>query len=237
VVESGMILKIVAFIFLAPLLGMALSMFVSLVTLVENTWFRVSLIILTSIFTWFLFLHLQEGKMEDNIASVMQVDVLHTQAQLDPSTTALYEQAQLKLDEATPLLALYPKIGASGVAKRIIHDVDPTLDEAKLTKAISKGRQFLDPLRNDGVRIDLHHRVRLRGEGENAQRLQHGQDVQAAAIALLAAVQRGPWRQRCAEGDGHHRGSADRQRGHLRFQGHAHLGAAWRATQRSVWAP
>lgn len=136
VVESGMILKIVAFIFLAPLLGMALSMFVSLVTLVENTWFRVSLIILTSIFTWFLFLHLQEGKMEDNIASVMQVDVLHTQAQLDPSTTALYEQAQLKLDEATPLLALYPKIGASGVAKRIIHDVDPTLDEAKLTKAI-----------------------------------------------------------------------------------------------------
>ena len=139
VVESAMILKIVAFIFLAPLLGMALSMFVSLVTLVENTWFRISLIILTSIFTWFLFLHLQEGKMEDNIGGVMQVDDLRTKAQLDPAYTAQFEQAQAKLDEATPLLALYPKIGAEGVAKRIIHDVDPSLEEAKLTKAIAKG--------------------------------------------------------------------------------------------------
>lgn len=139
VVESGMILKIVAFIFLAPLLGMALSMFVSLVTLVESTWYRVTLIILTSIFTWFLFQHLQEGKMEDNIAGVLKVEELKTRAMLDPSLTAQYESAREKLEEAAPLIALYPKIGAEGVAKRIVHDVDPSLDEDKLTKAISKG--------------------------------------------------------------------------------------------------
>ena len=139
VVESGMILKIVAFIFLAPLLGMMLSMFVSLVTLVENTWYRITLIILTSVFTWFLFIHLQEGKMEDNLAAVMHVESLHVSSQLDPSLLPQLEVAQRKLDEAVPLLALYPKIGAAGVAKRIVHDVDPALDEAKLTKAIAKG--------------------------------------------------------------------------------------------------
>jgi hypothetical protein len=63
---------------------MALSMFVSLVTLVENTWFRVSLIILTSIFTWALFMHLQEGKMEDNIATVLKVDELHSEGRPGP---------------------------------------------------------------------------------------------------------------------------------------------------------
>ncbi len=139
VVEMGMILKIVAFIFLAPLLGMAISMFVSLVTLVENTWYRVSLIVLTSIFTWFLFIHLQEGKMYDNIGGVLQVNVLEEKALQDPAYTAEYEEASRKLDEAAPLLALYPKIGAEGVAKRIIHDVAPTLDQEKLTKAIAKG--------------------------------------------------------------------------------------------------
>ncbi|HQV40016.1 MAG: inorganic phosphate transporter [Flavobacteriales bacterium] len=139
VVEMGMIMKIVAFIFLAPLLGMAISMFVSLVTLVENTWYRVSLIVLTSIFTWFLFIHLQENKMQDNIAGVLQVNTLQEQVLMDPAFTADYEEASRQLDEATPLLALYPNIGAEGVAKRIIHDVAPALDQDKLTKAIAKG--------------------------------------------------------------------------------------------------
>lgn len=139
VVEMGLILKIVAFIFLAPLLGMAISMFVSLVTLVENTWYRVSLIVLTSIFTWFLFIHLQAEKMQDNIAGVLQVSTLQEKALDDPAYTADYEAASLRLKEATPLLALYPNIGAEGVAMRIIHDVAPELDQEKLSKAIAKG--------------------------------------------------------------------------------------------------
>ncbi len=139
VVEMGMILKIVAFIFLAPLLGMVISIFVSLVTLVENTWYRVSLIVLTSIFTWFLFIHLQEGKMRDNIGVALQVDVLKERVITDPGYTLRYEEAAAKLDESTPLLALYPKIGAEGVAKRIIHDVAPELDQEKLTQAIARG--------------------------------------------------------------------------------------------------
>ncbi|MEO8733467.1 MAG: inorganic phosphate transporter [Flavobacteriales bacterium] len=148
VVETGLILQIIAFIFLAPILGMVLSMFVSLVTLVESTWYRVSLIILTSIFTWFLFLHLQENKMQDNFASMLNMEQLQIAAEKDPAQAASYEAAQVKMNEADPMFALYPVIGADRLTKRILHEVDPTMDPVKLKSAISKGD-------NSGLRYGL----------------------------------------------------------------------------------
>jgi len=138
VVETALILKIIAFIFLAPVLGMVLSMFVSLVTLVESTWYRVSLIILTSIFTWFLFLHLQENKMKDNFATMLGLEQLQMAAEKDSGQAAAYEAAQAKMNEADPMFALYPAIGAERLTTRILHEVDPSLNKAKLQKAISK---------------------------------------------------------------------------------------------------
>jgi PiT family inorganic phosphate transporter len=139
VVESATILKIIAFIFLAPVLGMVISMGVSLVTLVDNTWYRITLIILGSVCTWALFMHFQEGKMEDNIATVLKVDELRVKAGLDPAYQAAYEEAAMKFEQAKPFVALFPRVGAAGVAQQIKENVDPALDEAKLTKAIAKG--------------------------------------------------------------------------------------------------
>lgn len=139
VVELGLILKIVAFIFLAPLLGMVLSMFISLVTYVENTWYRISLIVLTSICTWFLFMHLQEEKLKDNLSSFFHVEELHLAAAEDPAKTVDYESARLRYSESEPLLALYSTIGATGVAERIIHDVDRSLDKDTLASSIGRG--------------------------------------------------------------------------------------------------
>jgi len=139
VVESTMIMTIVAFIFLAPLLGMALSMFISLVTLVENTWFRVCIIVLTGIFTWFLFLQLQEGKMERNLSAAMGVHELEQQVLHDPAFQEELDAATLKFEEAEPYLSMYPAKGAEGVAKLIRRDVDPSLDQEKLERAISNG--------------------------------------------------------------------------------------------------
>ena len=139
VVESKMILIIVAFIFLAPLLGMAVSMFISLVTIVENTWFRVSLIVLTGVFTWFLFIHLQDGKMHRNLSAAMGIHDLEEQVLLDPSYQAELDSARYKFAEAEPYLAMYPKKGAEGVTKLILKEVDPNLNKDKLERAISNG--------------------------------------------------------------------------------------------------
>ena len=138
VVEKDKILKTVAFIFLAPLVGMLVSMFITLVTLVETTWYRVTLIILVAIGTWFLFGHLQEGKLEENLGKYWKVEDLKKAAEEDASKQADYAAAKAKLDEATPLLAMYPKLGGAGVAVRIQSEVDPKVDVEKLGKDLNK---------------------------------------------------------------------------------------------------
>ncbi len=139
VVESNKILVIIVFIILAPVLGMLMSMFISLVTLVENTWFRVCLIVLSAVFTWLLFVHLQEGKMEKNLSAAMGVPALEEKALLHPEFQAEYEAALLKYEEAVPYVAMYSRKGADGVATMIQREVAPDMDKAKLTKAIASG--------------------------------------------------------------------------------------------------
>lgn len=139
VVESNKILVIVAFIFLAPVVGMFMSMLIALVTLVENTWFRVCLIVLSGIFTWFLFVHLQEGKMERNLEAAMGVTTLEEKALLHPEFQAEHDAALLKYEEAVPYLAMYHHKGAQGVAAMIKKEVAPDADQAKMAKAIANG--------------------------------------------------------------------------------------------------
>ncbi|MCC6840385.1 MAG: inorganic phosphate transporter [Flavobacteriales bacterium] len=139
VVESGKILVIVAFIFLAPVVGMLMSMFISLVTLVENTWFRVCLIVLCGVFTWMLFVHLQEGKMETNLASAMGVPALEEKALLHPEHQAELDAAKLKYEEAVPYLAMYHVKGSKGVAEMIQSEVAPDINQAKVAQAIANG--------------------------------------------------------------------------------------------------
>ncbi len=139
IVESTKILIIVAFIFLAPLLGMLVSMFISFVTMVENTWFRVTLMLLTAIFTWYLFMQAQEGKMARNLETAMGVHVLEEKSLLDPAYTADYLAAKHRYEEAVPYLSMYHRKGADGVAAIIKKEVDPNIDQLKVTQAISTG--------------------------------------------------------------------------------------------------
>ncbi|MBS1936254.1 MAG: inorganic phosphate transporter [Bacteroidetes bacterium] len=139
IVETNKILTIIAFIFLAPLIGMFVSILISLVTLVENTWFRVSLMLLGGMFVWLFFVHLQEGKMERNLEAAMGVPALHEKAMLHPEMEEAYQAAKLKYEEAVPYIAMYPRKGAQGVAGMIQREVDPGIDQAKVAKAIANG--------------------------------------------------------------------------------------------------
>lgn len=139
VVESSKILVIVAFIFLAPVIGMVASMFFSFVNMVENTWFRVTLILLVGVLTWSLFMNAQEGKMHRNLEAVMGVPALHEKAMLDPSYMDAYLAAQERFEEAAPYLSMYSHKGARGVAQIIQKEVDPSLNVEKAAQAISLG--------------------------------------------------------------------------------------------------
>ncbi len=138
VVENEKIIKTVAFIFLAPLIGMVISMFITLVTLVHTTWYRVSLIILVAIGTWVLFSYLQDGKMEENLSKYWKVDDLKKAAAADPTKTADYETALAKLEKALPLLSMYGTINTTQIAERIQAEVDANVDPKKLGKDLGK---------------------------------------------------------------------------------------------------
>src|SRR3982750_2687268 len=67
IVELKKITTIILFIFLAPLVGMVISIYITIVTIMRNVWARVGIIILTGIATWFLFAGFEKTKMEDNM--------------------------------------------------------------------------------------------------------------------------------------------------------------------------
>jgi inorganic phosphate transporter, PiT family len=136
VVEKDKIITTLAFIFLAPLVGMVISVFITLVTLVQTTWYRVSLIVLIAIGTWALFSHLQYNKLEENLAKYFKVDELKKAAELDPSRMADYEAAAAMVTKAKPQLELYGSRTAMEVAQSIQAEVAPNVDARKLSEEL-----------------------------------------------------------------------------------------------------
>jgi len=138
VVDNEKITKTVLFIFLAPLLGMAISMFITFVTIVRNVWSRVGIIVIASIATWVLFTHLQQNKLEANLEKFYNVDVLHMQVAEDPSSTVDLTAALAKVDAAMPYLDRFNTQGGKGIAADIKANADGGVDEEKLAKSLEK---------------------------------------------------------------------------------------------------
>jgi len=55
IVENQTIIKTVLFIFFAPMIGMAISIFITIVTIMRNMWARVAIILVATLFTVLLF--------------------------------------------------------------------------------------------------------------------------------------------------------------------------------------
>jgi inorganic phosphate transporter, PiT family len=135
IVESDIIIKTIIFIFLAPLIGMAISIFITVVTIMRNVWLRLGIIALVTIFTVFLFDNFETSKMNENLEKFLKIDkykkeVKETQAkkELNPNDTTLvkaYNTAKGKLDKAIPnynkiavLVDDFDKLGATNIAKQ-----------------------------------------------------------------------------------------------------------------------
>jgi inorganic phosphate transporter, PiT family len=135
IVESDIIIKTILFIFLAPLIGMVISIFITIVTIMRNVWARLGIIALLTIITVFLFDNFENSKMDENLAKFLKVDkykieVKETLAKTkkNPTDTTLvkaYNTAKEKLDKATPnfnkillLVDDYDKLGAKNIAKQ-----------------------------------------------------------------------------------------------------------------------
>ncbi|MBP6391406.1 MAG: inorganic phosphate transporter [Flavobacteriales bacterium] len=138
VVASDKVIATVLFIFLAPLIGMVNSMFITFITIVRNVWTRIAFILVAAVCTWFLFSHLQQKKLEENLAKYYKVDVAKKAADADPGKTADYEAAREKLEAAKPYLTGFGSKGGAGLAESIQKNVDPGVDVEKLGKGLNK---------------------------------------------------------------------------------------------------
>lgn len=152
VVEMEKIVKTLLFIFLAPMIGMLISMFMALVTIQRNTWFKLVIIAATTVATWFMFLHFQQSKMEENLQKFFRVDKYKKEVEKSPDS----EEARKKLEKATanykqalPFLNDYPKVGAKKVAENIAETVSfKDLETSKLKDIVSKTAK-LDRLKKE----------------------------------------------------------------------------------------
>ena len=133
IVESNIIINTVLFIFLAPLIGMCISIFITVVTIMRNIWARLAIIAAATFLTVLLFDKFETTKMEENLQKFMKVDKYKKEMKdakvkkeanpADSAAIASYTTAKEKLDKAMPnynnILALvddFDNLGAKNIA-------------------------------------------------------------------------------------------------------------------------
>ena len=138
IIEIKKITEIVLFIFLAPIIGMFISIFITVVTIMRNVWARIGMIILSGVFTWFLFAYFEQNKLQENVGKYYKIESLKKNAEKSATDKAAYEKAGTLVKAATPLLSEYKKIGAEKLAENIKIQIDPSVDAVVLAKGLKK---------------------------------------------------------------------------------------------------
>ncbi len=133
IVEVKKITEIILFIFLAPIIGMIISIFITIITIMRNTWARVGMILLVALLTWFLFAHFEQNKLHDNLGKYYNIEKLKNSTDKAALTTA-----ENSVKAAAPFLSDFKKLGAEGLAEKIKTEVDPAADTKALAKALHK---------------------------------------------------------------------------------------------------
>jgi inorganic phosphate transporter, PiT family len=144
IIDSAKVGKTVLFIFCAPLIGMLISMFYTLVLVHPNTWLKCGILALTAVGLWFLFLNFQDNKLVENAGKFYRIDKnskivtdegIKLSKETDPTKQAEIQkkitEAQEKVDKAnkaleisTPILKQYQTKGADWVATEILAAAD-----------------------------------------------------------------------------------------------------------------
>lgn len=138
IVEVKKITEIILFIFLAPIIGMVISMFITIVTIMRNTWARVGIILLVAVGTWFLFAHFEQNKLKENLVKHYNIEKLKKKAGNSAEDRAALEKAEGLVAAATPLLADFKNLGEAKLAEKIKTEADPAVDTKALAKALHK---------------------------------------------------------------------------------------------------
>lgn len=142
VVEMEKIIKTVLFIFLAPLIGMVISMFITIVTIQKKFIIKTAVIAVAGISTWFMFEHFKYQKMEENLAKFFRVDKYKKDLAKKPGDSTIMaklEIAKQNHKKSVAYLDQYSSVGAEGVANLIVANIALNeIEVSKLKDGVSK---------------------------------------------------------------------------------------------------
>lgn len=141
IVDSDTIVKTIWFIFLAPIIGMVISAYITLVTIKRNMLARLGLIVISSAGLFFMFNYFMTTKLDENLMKFYKVDK-YKKAYLKDTTDSKakekFEHAEANYRASQPILKDYRKLGKTEVAKQISNTVDlSSMQENKLNDVIS----------------------------------------------------------------------------------------------------
>lgn len=120
IVESQTILQTLFFIILAPLIGMVISAFIAIVTIMRNLWLRFVIIALATFLTALLFDRFETNKMLENTQKFYKIDKYKKEIAENPNDTVAQQKlskALLVYNKVKPLVEDYDRLGANAIAK------------------------------------------------------------------------------------------------------------------------
>ncbi len=144
IVASDKILKVIIFIFLAPIIGMLISAYITLVTIKRNIWGRLSIIFISATAVFFMFSYFMDVRLETNLSKFYRVDKYKKQFKSNPEVAQNKENMLLAIshyNESLPFLKEYKSIGGKKVSEQIVENVD--LTDILINKQREKVEKFL----------------------------------------------------------------------------------------------
>jgi PiT family inorganic phosphate transporter len=142
IVDSSKVLKTLSFIFLAPLIGMLISMIITIVTINPNTWLRILIMTAAGVIIFFMFNVFERNKINENVANkIFKVDSYKKQLIKDSTVQIKLDSAISRSKQAEKYIALYDEIGADSVANLIYHNV--AIKDAEVSKLNDNFKKFL----------------------------------------------------------------------------------------------
>lgn len=150
IIDSAKIGKTILFIFLAPVIGMVISMFYTLIFIQRNTWLKVGILAATGVVLWFLFIDFQETKLNENMSKYFKVEKYTYELNIkhDQTKAEKLEHAKASAAACAPYLKLYENQGPDAAVKVIAANVD--LKEITISKLGDKLNLYfkIDQLKN-----------------------------------------------------------------------------------------
>ena len=198
VVEMDKISKTVYFILLAPLIGMAISIFITLVTIRRNIFGKVALILASGVVLYFLFGSFMTTKLEENLTKFYKVDKYEKELARHPGDEAVkkkYDRAIANYKASKPFLKEYNGEGREYVANKIEEVVKlDYLVEGKLKDLVSKKLKIdkaqKDAFYDKSLQPVLDEKLAMLEKCKPIFKNQQvvGSDSTAHAVALLIGV-------------------------------------------------